>query len=193
MQLLALDIAILPPAEVRARAIELSAALPASESHGLRLGDEYLPHITLVQQFIRADERELAFEKVDEVLRRQAPLALTATGGGKGASSVWMAIEPSPELRDLHERLMEALRGVERPGGTVGAFAGGDARVGDVMWVATYRMKASFGAYTPHITLGHAEEPPEVTPMVFNAAMIAACHLGRFCSCREILRSWSLI
>jgi hypothetical protein len=54
-------------------------------------------------------------------------------------------------------------------------------------------MKASFGAYTPHITLGHAEEPPEVTPMVFNAAMIAACHLGRFCSCREILRSWSLI
>src|SRR5687767_6028356 len=101
MQLLALDIAILPPPEVRARAIELSAALPASESHGLRLGDEHLPHITLAQLFIRADERELAFEKVDDVLRGQAPLSLRVTGGGKGASSVWIAIEPSAELRDL--------------------------------------------------------------------------------------------
>ena len=192
MQLLALNVAILPPAEVRARAIDLSAALPRPESHGLRLGDDYIPHITLVQQFIRADERELAFEKVEAVLREQSPLALKVTGGGKGANAVWIAIERSPELRALHERLMEALKGVERGNGTVAAFAGGDARVGDVMWVSSYRQKASFDNYTPHITLGHAEQPPEVTPRIFNAATIAACHLGRYCSCRTIFRSWSL-
>ena len=55
--LIALDIALLPPADVRARAIDISAALPAAESHGLRLDDEHIPHITLTQQFIRADFR----------------------------------------------------------------------------------------------------------------------------------------
>lgn len=190
--LIALDIALLPPADVRARAIDISAALPPAESHGLRLDDEHIPHITLTQQFIRAEERDAAFEKVDEVLRGQPPLHLTITGGGEGTHSVFMAIDPTPELRDLHDRLMAALRGLERPAGSPHAFAGGDARVGDVMWVASYRLKSSFTSYMPHITLGHAEQAPAVAPMSFTATTVAACHLGRFCTCREILRSWTL-
>jgi 2'-5' RNA ligase len=190
--LIALDIALLPPPEVRARAVDISSRLPTSESHGLRLDDEHLPHVTLTQQFIRGEEREAAFEKVDEVLRGQPPLHLTITGGDKGNNSVFMAVDPTPELRDLHDRLMEALRGLERPGGTPAAFIGGDARIGDVMWVASYRLKSSFAAYAPHITLGHADKAPEVAPMSFTASIVAACHLGRYCTCREILRSWTL-
>lgn len=190
--LIALDVALLPPAEVRARAVELSAALPAAQSQGLRLDDEHLPHITLTQLFIRAGEREAAFEKVDDVLRDQAPLHLTIIGGGKGSNSVSMAIDPTPELQDLHDRLMGALRGLERPSGEPAAFTGGDARVGDVMWVSSYRLKSSFKAYLPHITLGHAAQPPAVAPMSFTASTVAACHLGRFCTCRAILRSWTL-
>ena len=172
--------------------MELSAALPPNESHGLRLDDEHLPHITLTQQFIRAEEREVAFEKVDDVLRGQKPLRLTVSGGGKGSSAVWMAVEKTPQLQTLHERLMEALRGVERAGATPHAFFGGDARMGDVLLVSTYRANESFAGYTPHITLGHAAHPPVVERVSFQASMVAACHLGRFCSCRQILRSWTL-
>jgi 2'-5' RNA ligase len=177
---------------VRERAVELSASLPASESHGLRLDDEHLPHITLSQQFIRAEERELAFEKIDEVLRGQKPLKLTVTGGGRSNSGVWMAVEKTPRLQELHERLMEALRGVERAGATPAAFFGGDARMGDVLTVSSYRVNSSFTGFSPHITLGHASHPPVVERMSFQASLVAACHLGRFCSCREILRSWTL-
>lgn len=191
-KLLALDVAVLPTPAVRARALELSAALPLSESHGLRLDDEHMPHVTLTQQFIRAEEREIAFEKIDEVLRGQRPLRLVVTGGGKGSSSVWMAVENSRELQDLHERLMAALRGVERAGGTPAAFFGGSARTGDVLWVSSYRAESSFAGFTPHITLGHAQQPPVVERMTFQASIIAACHLGRFCACREILRTWML-
>ena len=53
-------------------------------------------------------------------------------------------------------------------------------------------MKAAFTSYAPHITLGHAEQPPAVAPMSFTAGIVAACHLGRFCTCREILRTWTL-
>jgi 2'-5' RNA ligase len=191
-KLLAIDVAILPTPAVRERAVELSASLPASESHGLRLDDEHLPHITLSQHFIRAEERELAFAKIDEVLRGQKPLKVTITGGGRSSSAVWMAVEKTPRLQELHERLMDALRGVERAGATPAAFFGGDARMGDVLTVSSYRVNSSFAGFTPHITLGHASEPPVVQRISFQASIVGACHLGRFCSCREILRTWTL-
>jgi 2'-5' RNA ligase len=191
-QLLAVDVAVLLPPDVRQRAIDLSAALPAGESHGLRLDAGHLPHITLTQMFVRADELETAFERIDEVLRTQAPLTLHVTGGGSGGSAVWMAIDRTPALAQLHERVMEALRGLERPGGTAAAFFEGEARVGDVVWVTGYRLKASLAAFTPHVTLGHAGTPPVIEPFTFEATTVAACHLGRFCSCRAVLRSWEL-
>ena len=103
-----------------------------------------------------------------------------------------MTVDATPELQRLHEDLMNALRGLERAGGTHHAFFDEDARIGDVLWVASYRLKSALGAYAPHITLGHAEAPPDVSPLSFTADTIAACHLGRFCTCREIRRQWTL-
>ena len=191
-KLLALDIAILPPPDVGQRAVHWSATLPGEESQGLRLDAEHLPHITLTQHFVRIDELDAMFEHVDEALRGQPRLTLRATGGGGKKSSVWIAVERTEAIAELHERLMETLRGFERPGGGPAAFFEGNARVGDVVWVAGYRLTSSLSAYTPHITLGHASEPPPIDPFTFEAATVAACHLGRFCSCRRVLRSWEL-
>ena len=190
--LLALDVAILPPPDVNARAVSVSATLPAAQSQGLRLDADRRPHITLTQQFVPSDELDAIFERLDEVLRGQPPLTLQVTGGGKGASSVWMAVERSAGLSQLHERLMDALHGFERPDGGAAAFVEGAARAGDVAWVMGYRQTSSFGAYTPHITLGHASNPPRVDPLTFEATTVAACHLGRFCTCRQVLRNWEL-
>src|SRR5688572_335504 len=191
--LLALDVALVLPPDARAQAIRLSESLPPAESHGLRLGPDHLPHITLTQQFVRVDEVEVVLEHVDEALRGQPPVTVRVSGGGKSGSTVWMAVERTPEIASLHERLMESLRGLERPGGTAGAFFEGDARVSDIAWVTSYRLKSSLGSYNPHVTLGHAVEPPAVTPFAFQATAVAACHLGRFCSCRKVLRSWDLV
>jgi len=190
--LLALDIAILPSPDVRQRAVQSSATLPGEEFQGLRLDADHLPHLTLTQHFVRIDELDAIFERVDEALRGQPTLTLRATGGGKGTSSVWIAVERTEAIAELHERLMETLRGFERPGGGPAAFFEGDARVGDVVWVTGYRLTSSLSAYTPHITLGHASEPPPIDPFTFEATTVAACHLGRFCCCRRVLRSWKL-
>ena len=191
-KLLALDVAILPPPDVRQRAIELSAGLPSDHADRLRLDAEHMPHITLTQQFIRVEELEPAFERVDAILRAEPPLTIQVTGGGKGGHSVWMAIERTEAIAGLHERLMEALRGFERPGGTAAAFFDEDARVGDVLWVTGYRLKSSFHSFTPHITLGPGDAPPQIAPFTFAATTVAACHLGRFCTCRRPLRTWTL-
>jgi len=190
--LIAIDVAILPPPDVARRAVALSEALRPNESQGLRLGPDYLPHVTLTQQFVRVDTLEDVLGHVDEVLRGYAPITLRVTGGGKGGSSVWMALDRTPELVDLHEHLLRATQPLEEAGGGPAAFFSGDARERDVRWVREYRRESSFGAFTPHITLGHAAEPPLVEPMEFIATTVAACHLGRFCTCRRIIRRWEL-
>jgi 2'-5' RNA ligase len=201
MSLTALDVAILPPPEVAARARAISEELMRARGsqEGLLLDDRHRPHITLAMLFVRDEELPIVFERVDEVLRAQPPLALSVTGSGRSGHSAWMTIEKTPPLVALHERLMEAVRGVERAGGTAHAFFEGDARVGDIAWVASYRLKSSFGAFTPHITIGtlpHGKtegDLPPVDPQPFEATLVAACHLGRFCSCRAVLRDWELV
>jgi 2'-5' RNA ligase len=190
--LVALDVAILPPSDATTRAIELSAAVPAEGSRGLTLGKEHLPHITLTQQFIREDELDAAFGCVNEVLANQPPIRVPITGGGRSGRTLWLAAQRTPELVDLHERLMEALRGFERPEGGPHSFFEGNGRVGDVLWVSGFRRQSSFGAFNPHITLGHGKGAPVVEPFTFDATTVAACHLGRFCTCRKILRAWDL-
>ncbi len=190
--MIAIDIAILPPANVSARAIALSAALPPDESQGLLLGTDYLPHVTLTQQFVLSESLDSLLEQIDHVLRDRPPLHLRVVGGGKGSNSVWMSIERSPELVTLHEQLLQAAEPFEVTIGDSSAFFGDDARDRDVRWVREFRHQSSFDRFTPHITLGHASTPPVIEPMSFVATTVAVCHLGRFCTCRRIVRAWDL-
>lgn len=188
--MIAIDIAILPPADVSARAIALSAALPADESQGLLLGVDRLPHITLTQQFVPFESLDPLLAQLDRLLRDREPVPLRVTGGGKGSNSVWMTIERTPALANLHAQLLQTAEPFEVTTGDAAAFFGGDARDRDVRWVREFRRESSFDRFTPHITLGHASEPPTVEPMEFVATTIAVCHLGRFCACQRIIRAW---
>jgi 2'-5' RNA ligase len=190
--LIAMDVAMLPPAPVADAAIHLSASLPVNESEGLRLDDAHLPHVTLTQQFIAHAALEEAAAAVADVLRGRPALQLSVAGPGRGRRSVWMQITLTPDLLDLHRALMNALQPFERRGGGPHAFVDGNARTGDVAWVAGFRRGASFGRFNPHITLGHAATLPNVAPMTFEATTVAICHLGRFCTCRHALRTWTL-
>jgi 2'-5' RNA ligase len=189
---IALDVAILPPPDASRRAIDASAQLPRSESQGLLLGPDYLPHVTLLQVFVLADRMPALFDRLDAVLAHRAAMTLRVSGGGSGGSSVWMAIDRTAALVDLHERVLDAAQPFEEPHGDARAFYGDDARERDVNWVTTYRKAASHASFRPHITLGHASRPPRIEPFEFTAATVAACHLGRFCSCRRSLRTWML-
>lgn len=173
-------------------AVRLNGALPPASFKGLRLDETHLPHITLTQQFVPEHQMDEALESIDGVLAGMRPLRLHVPGAGKARNTVWMAVDRSPSLLDLHERLMAALQPFERGNGGTSAFVEGDARPGDVQWVSGYRRSAAFSAFTPHITLGHAQAPPAIAPFDFEADVVAACHLGRFCTCRTVIRSWTL-
>lgn len=189
MRVLALDVALLLPESVAALAVSLNRALPRAESKGLVLDDTHLPHVTLTQQFVRADRLAAALDAIDTIVATALPLTMDVTGGARGASSVWMGVRRTPALADLHQQLMDALAPFE-VSGDAAAFVDGDARESDVRWVTSYRASASDERFTPHVTLGHATRQPRIEPFTFEATTIAACQLGRFCSCRRVLRGW---
>lgn len=190
--MLAIDVALLPPDDVMQRAIDINTSLDLEGFKGLRLDARHVPHITLTQQFVGSARMDDVCRVVAETAQRHEAMRLRVPGAGRSNDTVWMTIDRTPELLALHRALMEALEPIEEVGGTGGAFAGGDARAGDVTWVSAFRTTSSFRAFTPHITLGHSKATPAIEPVEFVATRLAVCHLGRFCTCRTILGEWGL-
>jgi 2'-5' RNA ligase len=191
-ELIALDVAILPPPDVSQKAVAISAALPTEDFQGLRLDASHLPHVTLMQLFARGDQLETLLGRLAAIAISTAPMPLRVTGAAKHGDTVAIAIENTPPLAALHERVMDALREFEHLGGGADAFVDRDVRLRDVLWVAGYRAKSSLLSFMPHITLGHASRAPVIDPFTFEAVTVAVCHLGRFCTCRHVFRRWTL-
>jgi 2'-5' RNA ligase len=192
--LIAIDIAFLLPEDAQARALAVNAKLWAESREGFRFDETHLPHITLVQQFVRRAHLPEVFAAVESCLGEFPPMTLTVSGIEARGETVQFVIAPHSELSRLHERLMEALAPFDEGDGPAEAFADGDEppRPRDLEWVRHYRAQASGPRYFPHITLGKGRVTESVAPFSFTADRIAACQLGRFCTCRVILQEWRL-
>jgi 2'-5' RNA ligase len=199
---IAIDIALLLPKAVNERVKSANAALLAERPEGFRFDESHLPHITLVQQFIRRANISALIERIDPILRGMQPLALRVTGVGSSATAAHFAIEKTSEMDELHRTLLDAVQPFEVASGAAAAFYSRDeralepvhepARDKDVAWVSQFRSYASYDRFTPHITLGIGPPPGFREPFEFTADRVALCHLGRFCTCRVVLREWTL-
>jgi len=195
---IAIDIALLLPEPVNERAKAMNAALLAERPEGFRFDESHLPHSTLAQQFIRRANLPALIERVDPILREIQPLRLRVTGIGSSTTAAHFAIALTPDLHWLHRALLDAVQPFEEAIADADAFYSGDeptlepARDGDVAWVSQYRSHASYGRFSPHITLGIGPPPEFREPFEFTANRIALCRLGRFCACRIVLQEWRL-
>ncbi|GEM_PF-595947 len=192
--LIAIDVAFLLPEQAQARALAVNATLWEQSPKGFRFDETHLPHITLVQQFVQRASLPDIFAAVEVVLGDFLPLTLTVSHVETRGETAQFVIAPHPELQRLHERLMEALAPFDEGDGPAEAFANGDEppRPRDLEWVRNYRARASGRHYFPHITLGKGIVTEPIAPFSFTADRIAVCQLGRFCTCRVILREWQL-
>lgn len=190
----AIDVAILVGGDVGDRARELNLALAAGRPDAVRFDDTHLPHITLAQQFVERARLQELLAELDRVARHEQGLSLRVRGAAVDHGTVQLPVDTSPDLQRLHELVMDAIQPFESPEGGTEAFnADGETiRPRDVEWVRNYRENAAYAHYRPHVTVGHGATAPPVTPAEFRADHLAVCHLGRFCSCRTILRDWTL-
>ncbi|MCY4077811.1 MAG: 2'-5' RNA ligase family protein [Acidobacteria bacterium] len=202
-RLLALDVALLLPAPAARAVGRLNARLQAPPA-GFAFDATHLPHVTLVQQFVRDADMPVVLPRLGRVATRTPPLALRGTGLQRGRTTTSLSVEGGTALRALHDRLLACLAPHATPpaGGSgvagdalAGAFVadGEPPRGGDIEWVTRFRTRAAGDRFEPHVTLGvGALDRGAVPPIAFTATELAACHLGRFCSCRRVLGAWRL-
>ena len=189
--LIAIDLALVPPERVQERARRINQELVEG---GLQLDTTHVPHLTLAQCFVWRASLPMLIERLSLEWRSAAAVPITALALVEQESTVTFLLDRTPELLELHVRLMEALRGWEEEGGDASAFysEGEPARDKDVDWVANFRTAASYRKFIPHITLGFGRSLARSEPFHFLANQLGLFHLGRFCSCRALLKEWRL-
>ena len=190
---IAVDVAILLPAAARAVAERLNAGFDPTPDAGFRFDASHHPHVTLSQHFVAQERMSEVRELANGVVARFEPFEVRVTGARAGRTSQVLTVEASPPLRQLHEGLMDALRGHEVAGGAAAFQAhGAPARPADVAWVAEFRDRSSYARYDPHVTIGIGPGPITTAPFHFPIEEVSLCRLGRFCTCRDRLASWKL-
>jgi len=187
--LIAIDLALAPPERVQERARRINQELAEG---GLQFDATHLPHISLAQCFVWRASLPLLIERLSLELRSAAAVPISASALVDQQSTISFLLDRTPELLDLHVRLMDALRDWEEEGGDASAFysEGEPARDKDVSWVANFRTAASYRKFIPHITLGFGRSSVRIEPFDFLANRVGLFHLGRFCSCRALLHEW---
>ena len=193
MPAVAIDVAILLPADAYAAAKRVNALFDVTAGAGFRFDAAHHPHVTLGQHFVSAERLVTVRAAIDPIVSAQPPLELRVTGVRAGRTAQVLVVEPTPALQQLHAQLLDALAPHEVPGGAA-AFQQEDAppRDADVAWVARFRHDSSYARFDPHITVGIGPDPVRVDPFNWTAREIAICRLGRFCTCRDRLAHWSL-
>ena len=192
-RLLALDVAVLPPAACRLRLADLNAALDPPP-RGFRFDETHLPHVTLAQQFVAAGRLDDVIRCLARVVRGAAPLRLRSTGLSRGHTTSSLRLAPTAALARLHAGVMDALLPFDAGPGDESAFAsnGEPPRPADLEWVTRFRDQAAYARFDPHITLGVGAAQGPAATLDAVADRVALCHLGGYCTCRRALALWTL-
>jgi hypothetical protein len=194
------DIVLIPPEEMLQLTINLNKSSPdtAQEDYVLD-GKNCIPHITLLMGVIsRAQLDEITY-KLRDIAQRSSALELTATSftsfpqpDGKMFST--LKIEKSPELQNLHDIVLKELTPFFSWDNVRSEMFYRPPPVKEIssFWVESFEKNGVRENYDPHISLGFAKLNEQFTPKQFTASKFALCHLGNYCTCRDVLWSCEL-
>ena len=191
--LVAIDVAILLPPTVQEVVARLNAQL-AGPPEGFRFDATHLPHVTLAQQFVPAADLSLVAAEVGAVLASFPPLTLTAGHLASSGLTTSLVLGATGSINAIHTRIMDRLAAFDMTAGGADAFLadGESPRARDVEWVTRFRTAAAYGSFEPHVTLGVGVLDAPAPALEFEAEEVALCRLGRFCTCRRVVASWTL-
>jgi len=195
MAKIAIDIVILPPADIMELSIKQNSEMIKKHKPEQVLDeDNCMPHITLLMGIV--DENDL--EKIKSILfdisKDFSALNLNITrdydsgrpDGSRG--STCFEIKKSEEIMKLHTMIVGRCKPFLSYDGTVDMmFKPEEVDELSLHWVNNFMDNSIGDNYTPHITLGLGDVEGVEYPIKFSTSRLAVCHLGNFCTCRKIL------
>ena len=211
--IVAIDVLLELDEAMTQQAIALNARLRADYPLGYPLGTEQVPHVSLVQLYVRASDLPQVRVAVADALsngnslvgRQLTATGIRATAMGGGLDIVTLDVEHTPELLQLHERVVQAVTPFAAHGGTSAAFSTTTSlpAVASNSWIVgyveTFIPKQSGEHYYAHVTLGVAREAfcgqiaaEPFAPVPFTVAGIGVRHLGEYGTGQQEMGSFPL-
>jgi hypothetical protein len=194
MKRFAINIVMLPPDPVMDLAIEWNKMFCDTEPGKIVLNKkDRLPHISLVMGCLRADLFEQAQGILQSVAAQHEAINLQISHtrivkGGSGDSIISFDIEPSRNLINLHESLVDSFKPLLSQNATeADIYDMPPIETSTLDWINRYIPHNCFDHFWPHITVGFGESPVDFKPISFQASRMAICHLGNHCTCRKVL------
>ena len=208
----AIDILFVPDQSMLNQAKALNATLRGNLPSGFALDETHVPHVTLLQRYVRTDELDRVFAAVEDVIAAKPVTSLRlhavklnslAVPGRPGLALATIVIEPTHALLDLQVAMMDAVAPFAESGGTVAAYVTTpdepEINADTLVHVDEYVFNHSGEHYVPHITVGVAKEDfvkgLEAKPFEdfeFSPSALGVYQLGNYGTARRVLKSWAL-
>jgi 2'-5' RNA ligase len=205
----AVDIALEPDATMIDHAKAVNALLLKDFPEGFALDDTHHPHVTLLQQFVLTADLDKVYGAAGKVLagKKLTEWKLKAfkyyyiPDGKFGLGGI--VVEPTPELHQLQNELIEAVAPFTTKSGTPAAFIstkdGKDIQKSLIEYVANFTTVAAAEKFNPHVTIGVGTAAyldqllaQPFDAFIFSPVGASVYQLGTFGTARKELKALDL-
>jgi 2'-5' RNA ligase superfamily len=204
-KLIAIDVLLEPDRTMTEKSKFINARLRENYRAGYELDAAHMPHVTLLQRFVRAEDLDAVTAAITKVLVAEQPTELKLTTKSldyvmfAGLAVTVLVVERASKLVRLHHKITDAVAPFSVSGGTAAAFVGANAIAETVDWVETFVPKSSGENYLPHVTAGVATEAflkqlqaAPFEPLTFKPEGVAVYQVGNFGTAAKKLWEYSL-
>lgn len=201
-KIIAIDVLLTPSEEMRTQALHLNSLINQNNPETIRLDENHIPHITLLQCFV--DEKDLprlkeALMNLYGTIKNDALRAEDLSYSKDSEESFAMiAIEKSEPLQKLHEKIVALIKPYILKKGFQESFvqnpAGSPISESTITYIPDFVENYSYENYSPHISLGVARKvfldslaQHVFKPIPFKAASISVYQLGDHGTAQELI------
>ena len=193
MARVAVDVVLLPEADMAEQAIALNQALVEKHGSDIVLDRAHcLPHVSLAMGCIQSDALQAIASDLQSAMRKNPVKKLHLRHlthnhhGGAVVSSIELQVRE--DLQQLHVQVMRAMAPYSSYEVTEAMFTGERPIAPSALnWVQNFPQQSSGDRFQPHITLGYGPCAQAELPATFAPEALAVCHLGNHCTCRKVL------
>jgi len=162
--LVAIDVLLQPNQTMVDKANAFNAQLRGNYSAGYALDATHAPHITMLQCYVRVKDLDAVTAALTKLFANERPSELQLKGKEllyqiwSGAALTALAVERTPELARLQQKVSDTVAPFSVSRGTSAAFIDTPRDADIVGYVEQFGSKSSGEHYFPHVTLGVAHE-----------------------------------
>ena len=202
--LAAIDILLEPDDIMAAQARADNARLREDYPGGFALDATHVPHISVLQCYVRTRDLENIFAGVKRVVDAEKPAGMELETTGyfyapwKGRGLAGITVAPTPRLLKYQEAILALMTPFIVKNGTVAALVpnedGSPSDETIAAYVATFSSRHTGKLYSPHVTIGLGREDflksmiaAPYTPLAFKIKRAGIYQLGDFGTARKKL------